>query len=94
MKTITIIITTVLALTFTSLSASTPNATHPVTKTTVLSVLAPIIPMEASFDDAELTPEYSSLIPETPAEATFEETSAGLNYSDLAPIVPMTADFE
>lgn len=94
MKTITIIITTVLALTFTSLSASTPAPTNPVTKSTVLSVLAPIIPMEASFEDAEFTTDYSSLLPETPAEATFEEATAIVDYAKLAPVVPTTADFE
>lgn len=94
MKTITIIITAVLALSINILFASTPSATHPVSNKTVLSILAPIIPMEASFDDADMIPDYSSLIPSTPAEATFEEASPNFDYSNLVPAFPATADFE
>ena len=94
MKTITIIIASVLALNVNLLSASTLNPSNPISKATVLSFLAPIVPMEASFEESDITLDYTALLPEYPAEATFEETEATTDYKSLTPVVPMIADFE
>lgn len=94
MKTITIIITAVLALNVSLLNASTPNPTRPVTTPNTISILAPVVPMEATFSDSIIEMDYSVLAPAVPAEANFEDTILVNDNLALLPEVPAEADFE
>ncbi len=98
MKATTIIIAAALTLSLNVLYASNDNITAPVanTNTTItLTSLAPIVPMEATFEDAIDMTDFASLAPSTPTEAQFEDISyesvAALN---LPPVTPVIADFE
>ena len=69
MKATTIIIAAALTLSLNVLYASNDNITAPVanTNTTItLTSLAPIVPMEATFEDAIDMTDFASLAPSTP----------------------------
>lgn len=94
MKTITIIITAVLALSLNLLQASNPNPIRPVSNSKSITQLAPVVPMEASFSDSLIEMDYSFLAPSTPAEADFEDAVHHFDYSQLTFEVSAEADFE
>jgi hypothetical protein len=94
MKTITIIITAVLALNVSLLQASNLNPTRPVTSPKSILFLAPVVPMEATFTDTLIEVDYSILAPEIPTEANFEDTIFVNDNMALLPGVPAEADFE
>jgi len=98
MKTLTLIITVALALTAGVLSASTFHPIVPASKTVTeltLMKLAPVAPLEAPFDDALLTPGYSTLAPVVPMEAPFDEGETYMPVpNNLAPVIPAVADFD
>jgi hypothetical protein len=60
-----------------------------------MTLLAPAVPAEATFEEMIMVNEISSLMPVTPSEATFEDISGDLTSPfDLAPVAPIQADFE
>jgi hypothetical protein len=97
MKTLTIIITAVLALQVNILLAgnaiSLPATAE--SSTITLSSLAPTAPMEATFDDASLTNDYAALVPIIPMEASFEDAAAEqMMLINIAPVIPTVAGFD
>jgi hypothetical protein len=99
MKSTTIIIAAVLALQMNILFAGSKSSYEtPVTnENSPLSLisLAPITPLEATFDDNATLTVYDVLAPVTPTEATFEDMPYEMAPAiDLAPVTPAVADFE
>jgi len=96
MKATTIIIAAALTLSVNVLFASNDNASAPLAKAiATLTLLAPTVPMEATFEDAVDMTDFASLAPVTPTEASIDE----MNYEmvsalNLAPIVPLSAEVE
>ncbi len=71
------------------------NTTPPASSYVSVSSLAPVAPMVATFEDANINPDIAGLYPVVPAEATFEDTNANpLLLRSLAPEIPAEADFE
>ncbi len=67
----------------------------PIPATYNISSFAPAIPVEATFEDAIVTPDFTGLYPVVPSEASFEETVVeNISLKDLSPSVPSEADFE
>jgi len=57
--------------------------------------LTPVIPAEATFEDASFPVEFTGFAPVVPTEAGFEENiSDTLNVKAFAPALPVEADFE
>jgi hypothetical protein len=98
MKATTVIIAAILALQVNILFAGNETVSAPgTTDNTLISaaILAPVAPVEATFEEAILINENANLVPVTPSEATFEDVSCDMvSAFDLAPVVPVLADFE
>ncbi len=63
--------------------------------TTANITLAPVTPLEATFEDDATVADFSTLAPATPAEATFSDEADNTGTDDaIAPVAPLTADFE
>lgn len=57
--------------------------------------LTPVIPSEATFEDAAFVAAFTGLVPVVPSEAGFEENATDiLNVKEFAPALPAEADFE
>ena len=97
MKATTIIIATALTLSINGLFANNENASAPVANsnfTVTMTSLAPSVPSEATFEDAEILNDVAYLTPTVPAEASFDEmTYETVSSMILAPATPETADF-
>ena len=65
-----------------------------INSTVTLNTFAPVLPVEATFEEAAVTADYSGLLPVVPSEASFEDTNSGISLSGLAPVLPSEADFE
>jgi hypothetical protein len=109
MKLITIIIAAVFTLQVFSLFASGNNTRSASVNANItyteLNLLAPVTPVEATFEDAAmtfLTPfDIAALAPITPKEADFEAeadfndfAAPEVDITALAPALPAEADFE
>jgi hypothetical protein len=96
MKTITIILATLLILQINSLFASNDGVPMKANKemsfNAVLS-LAPVTPKEATFEEMATAAETFILAPVTPKEAAFEDEAEDLSITNLAPVTPAEADF-
>ena len=56
---------------------------------------APVVPAEASFEDAIVKSGFTGLYPVVPSEASFEETATeNISVKDLSPAIPTEAEFE
>ncbi|TRZ75684.1 MAG: hypothetical protein D4R97_02080 [Bacteroidetes bacterium] len=80
--------------------AESPTNSSPTKNTLDLSVLAPVTPKEATFDDIlpEKAPSMVSLAPVAPKEATFDDDDSSIEIStellrEVAPVTPAEADF-
>jgi hypothetical protein len=103
MKTITIIIASVLTLGVFSVFASgtdVRSGSSTPAPAVVSAALAPVTPAEATFEEASFAPsavaDVMALAPVTPAEASFEleaETVIVPALAGLAPVMPAEADF-
>jgi hypothetical protein len=102
LKAITLILTTVLALNFSSLFAANEGPVfnlNDATITTLFPFLAPTTPAEATyeegFDLGTNTIDLFSLEPVMPKEADFNDMLQDENVSmkDLTPVTPVEADF-
>lgn len=100
MKTITIIIATILSLQISSLFAGADNPPlYPFNSDniTICIALDPTTPGEANFDEVIIISGFDMLAPVTPKEAGFDEI---FNFSQaqilkiLAPVAPKTAGFD
>ena len=98
MKSTITILAAVLTLSASVLFAGNETSSAPVsneTNTIKMSILAPVTPSEATFEDIPSVNEIAALIPVTPTEATFEDVSGDVMPNNaLAPTTPATADFE
>ena len=98
MKTTITILAAVLTLSASVLFAGNETSSTPVSNdnaTITMSVLAPVAPAEATFEDLVVVNAIASLVPVTPSEATFEEMSVDVALVfDLTPVTPIQADFE
>ena len=98
MKTTTIILATLLALTSNILVAGNDSYnTEPVLKahSSAIAPLAPVVPSEATFEDAPSVADLSGLVPAMPSEAGFEDAvMKGISLSGLYPVLPAEAYFE
>ena len=98
MKTTITILAVVLTLSASLLFAGNETSSSPVSNdnaTITMAVLAPVAPIEATFEDFTTVNEIAALVPVTPSEATFEEMPADVtSVFDLAPVAPIQADFE
>jgi len=65
-----------------------------VNSTYTLNTFAPVLPAEATFEEAAVAADYSGLFPAVPAEASFEDANPEISVNSLAPAVPSEADFE
>jgi hypothetical protein len=81
--------------------AKSPENSTPAKNTSGLSILAPVTPKEATFDDVlpEKAPIMVSLTPITPKEATFDDSYSSTEISSeflkkIAPVTPSEADFD
>ena len=78
--------------------AESPANSSPAKNTLALSVLAPVTPKEATFDDVlpEKAPVMVSLAPIAPKEATFDDVLPEKPPSmvSLAPVTPKEATFD
>jgi hypothetical protein len=95
MKTITIILATLLIPQINSLFASNdgvPMTTNKGMSFNTVLFLAPATPKEATFEEMAAT-ETFILAPVTPKEAAFEDEAEDLSITCLAPITPAEADF-
>jgi hypothetical protein len=95
-----LIFTLFLGLQIQLVMAGSPTNSSPVKNTLDLSVLSPVTPKEATFDDVlpEKPPSMVSLAPVTPKEATFDidDNSPEISTEFLkkvAPVTPAEADF-
>jgi hypothetical protein len=102
MKTSTIIIAAVLSFQISSLFAGNNETFSTVNNESVafnMSLVAPVIPTEATFEEVNLTSastfDFSSLAPATPAEADFFDIvpEKNIDFTILAPVTPFEADF-
>ena len=102
MKTTIFTLATILSLQLNILFAGNNETRTSVNNETVsltISKMAPVIPNEATFEDATLAnPEsfdFSKLVPQVPSEADFSEIvpEKHIDLSILAPVVPAEADF-
>ena len=80
--------------------AKSPLTSSPAKNTSDLSILAPVTPKEATFDDVlpEKAPVMVSVAPVMPKEATFndDDISTDINselLKKVAPVTPSEADF-
>jgi hypothetical protein len=98
MKTMTLTIAAVLALQVNVLFAGNDNAPAPVKNENSainMALLAPVTPLEATFEDLTPVNELAGLVPVPPTEATFEDFSGEMvSLNDLAPAIPVVAEFE
>ncbi|MCX6268866.1 MAG: hypothetical protein NTW16_16190 [Bacteroidetes bacterium] len=98
MKATTIIIAAILSLQAGNLFAGNEISSAPVTNESVtltLAALAPVTPLEATFEEIPEMNEVSFLAPVSPAEATFEDMPCEPDLIvDFAPTTPSVADFE
>ncbi len=83
------------------LMAKSPENSGPAKNIFDLSVLAPVTPKEATFDDVlpEKAPSMVSIAPVAPKEATFDDDDSSLEIStellrEVAPVTPAEADFD
>jgi len=94
----TIIFSAALALQINVLFAGNDITSVPVanpTATITLNSLAPILPVEATFEDAVVMNDLAYLASNTPTEAQFEDLSDELvSALNLAPLTPVEVDFE
>ena len=79
-------------------NAKSPGTRGPAKNIFDLSILAPVTPKEATFDDVipEKAPSMVSLAPVAPKEATFDDSSPEISMELLkkvAPVTPAEADF-
>ena len=102
MKAITIILAAVLSLQVNFLFAHNDETTLTTNNNAVslnINNLAPVTPVEATFEDATETSvfiyDFSVLAPVTPVEADFSDVvpEKNIELSILAPITPSEADF-
>ena len=102
MKSTTIIFTAVLSLQISVLFAGSNETISMLNEETVFCptcLLAPVTPIEATFEEAELTNtftfDFSALAPVTPEEADFSDVvpEKNMDFSILAPVTPSEADF-
>jgi hypothetical protein len=102
MKTTTIIIASVLSLQAMFLFAGNSETKSTVLSETVsfgISVLAPVTPAEATFEEITVSDDFSftfsELAPLAPIEADFSDVvpEKNLDLTILAPIIPAEADF-
>ena len=94
MKTTITILATIFTLQAGILLAGNDDAgTRGETTSVSMASLAPVTPVEATFEDAVVMFGFAGLAPVTPAEATFEDVPADI-IPDLAPLTPAAADFE
>ena len=71
------------------------NSSAPASSSVSVSSLAPVAPLVATFEDANINPDFAGLYPVAPAEATFEDSNADpVLLRSLAPEIPAEADFE
>jgi hypothetical protein len=80
--------------------AKSPENSSPAKNTLGLSILAPVTPKEATFDDVlpEKAPAMVSLAPIMPKESTFDDNDSSTEISSellkkIAPVTPSEADF-
>ena len=78
------------------LFAGNDNYAAPVTNKSSVIALAPVVPMEATFEELDVTVIDAALLaPVIPAEVTFEDfTTDMITPAVLAPAIPAAADFE
>lgn len=98
MKATTIIIAAVFSLLVSSSFADNNMTLAPVTETnatTSLVSLAPVTPVEATFEEIATQADYSVFAPVTPVEADFNNNDLvqPVDFSTLAPTTPSEADF-
>ncbi|MCX6246143.1 MAG: hypothetical protein NTW10_00280 [Bacteroidetes bacterium] len=98
MKATTIIIAAVFSLLVSSSFADNNMTLAPVTETnatTSLVSLAPVTPVEATFEEIATLTDYTVFAPVTPLEAGFDESDLvqPVDYSTLPPTTPSEADF-
>lgn len=96
MKTITIILATLLIFQVNSLFANNDGVPLKANKEmtiTIVVVLAPATPKEATFEETAPASEILILAPVTPKEASFEDEAEDINIRSLAPVTPNEADF-
>jgi hypothetical protein len=85
MKAMTILIAVILTLQSNIMSAANDHTAS----------LAPVTPLEATFEEVVTPFDVEALAPVTPTEATFEEVqTAEVSLAGIAPQVPVQADFE
>ncbi len=81
-------------------NAKSPEKTGPANNTFDISILAPVTPKEATFNDVvpEKAPSMVSIVPVAPKEATFDEDNSLEISTELlkvvAPVTPVEADFD
>jgi hypothetical protein len=96
MKTITIILATLLIVQVNSLLASNdgvPVKTNKEMSSGAVLLLSPSTPKEATFEEMAPAAEIFVLAPVTPKEASFEDETEDLSITNLAPVTPAEADF-
>lgn len=96
MKTITIILATLLIPQINSLFASNDGVPMKANKEMSFNAvlfLAPATPKEATFEEMAPIAETFILAPVTPKEASFEDEADDLSITCLAPATPAEADF-
>lgn len=98
MKATTILIATVLTLQVNVLFAHNDNIPAPARNESFacpyIAMLAPVAPLEASFEEIASVDLIADLMPVTPTEATFEDADLTVMFDGLAPVEPMEATFE
>jgi hypothetical protein len=97
--TTTIIIAAALALQVNVLFADIEKTSSAPVKTESITInmtlLAPITPKEATFEDAVVMDNFTNLAPSVPAEASFDDMSFEMvSALSLAPVTPAVADFD
>jgi len=98
MKTTITIFAAVLTLSASVLFAGNETSSVPFSNNNAaitMAHLAPIAPVEATFEDLPAVNEIADLATFMPEEATFEDVSSNvISVIDLSPVAPIQADFE
>ena len=98
MKTI-LIIATIFFLQLSILAAGNNKEASMITNRAVLytaSLLAPVAPAEATFEDVVTLTDIATLAPAAPEEADFSEFApeTAIDITNLSPVTPAEADFK
>jgi len=70
-----------------------PKNSNSLLNSNTFASLAPITPLEATFEEVSVSSEFSFLAPSTPVEAGFEEEADVVTSLHLGPVTPVEADF-